>query len=400
MRWEQPVEAPWSFAPLAADLAARLRTHRDALAAAIEEIDYANREVTVHAARIAAKRVRYLLDPVKQGVPEARPALKLLKSFQDDFGELHDLHVARNELDSGVIERAAHEANERTREILDAAGEGRPPRRFASKLGGFSSVAAAVREEEHARFKAIEVRWLHDSAAIAARGDRRRDSDACTSRRRRHSEIEHKYLLAAEPTIPDECVTDVIEIEQGYLPGERITERLRRECHADGTIRLVRTLKTGHGLVRTEIEEDVSADVFDALWPMTAERRVRKRRTKASTGTRTCFEIDVFLDRTLVLAEVEVEQIDDPVDLPPWLARRAGRRGHRRLVLLQRQARTRPNCSSRSLRPGGMFAEYPPSGDPCGRLRTRAVRYRASTPCVAGGSCPRVASRSAALACS
>ena len=317
VRWEQPVEAPWSFAPLAADLAARLRTHRDALAAAIEEIEYANREVTVHAARIAAKRVRYLLDPVKQAVPEARPALKLLKSFQDDFGELHDLHVARNELDSGVIERAAHEANERTREILDAAGEGRSPRRFASKLGGFSSVAAAVREEEHTRFKAIEVRWLHDSAATLFAAI---DAAISTLARRSDdtSEIEHKYLLGAEPTIPDECVTDVIEIEQGYLPGERITERLRRECHANGTIRLVRTLKTGHGLVRTEIEEDLSADVFDALWPLTAARRVRKRRTKASTAMHV-FEIDVFLDRTLVLAEVEVEQVDDPVDLPLWL---------------------------------------------------------------------------------
>ena len=91
----------------------------------------------VHAARIAAKRVRYLLDPVKHGVPEARAALKLLKSLQDDFGELHDLHVARNELDSGVIERAAYEATERSREILDAAGEGRVPRRIASKLAGF-----------------------------------------------------------------------------------------------------------------------------------------------------------------------------------------------------------------------------------------------------------------------
>ena len=150
---------------LSFDLAARLRNLRDALAAAVEEIDYPNREVTIHDARIAAKRVRYLLDPVKQALPEARPALKLLKSLQDDLGALHDLHVARAELDSGVIERAAHEATERSREVLDAAGEGRVPRRFASKLGGFASVAAAVREEEHVGYKAIEARWLRDSAA-------------------------------------------------------------------------------------------------------------------------------------------------------------------------------------------------------------------------------------------
>jgi CYTH domain-containing protein len=191
------------------------------------------------------------------------------------------------------------------------------PRRFASKLGGFSSVAAAVREEEHARFKAIEVRWLQDSAATLFAAI---DAATATLARRGGSdtEIEHKYLLGSEPRIPDGCVEDVIEIEQGYLPGERITERLRRESHADGTIRLVRTLKTGRGLVRTEIEEDVSPELFDALWPLTAGRRVRKRRTRVSIGTK-MLEIDVFLDRTLVLAEVEVQRIDDAVDLPQWM---------------------------------------------------------------------------------
>jgi len=316
VRWKQPVDAPWYFAPLATDLAARLRSQRDALATAVEAIDYPNREETCHAARIAAKRVRYLLDPVKHGVPEARPALKLLKSLQDDFGTLHDLHVARNELDSGVIERAAFEATERSREILDAAGEGRVPRRFASKLAGFAAVAAAVREEEHVRYKAIETRWLRDSAVtlLAAVDGAIR---ALAVRGGRGTEIEHKYLLSAEPTIPDECVRDVIEIEQGYLPG-RFTERLRRQRHANGTTRLIRTLKIGRGLVRSEIETDVSPNVFDAVWPMTAARRVRKRRTTVSTGTR-LLEIDVFLDRTLVLAEVEVEQVDDAVDLPTWI---------------------------------------------------------------------------------
>jgi CYTH domain-containing protein len=215
-----------------------------------------------------------------------------------------------------VIERAAHEATERSREVLDAAGEGRVPRRFASKLGGFASVAAAVREEEHVGYKAIEARWLRDSAAtlLAAVDAAIR---ALAARGGRDTEIEHKYLLSAEPTIPDGEVRDIIEIEQGYLPG-RFTERLRRERRADGTVRLIRTLKTGRGLVRTEIETDVSPAVFDAVWPMTSGRRVRKRRTSVTFGTRQ-LEIDVFLDRTLVLAELEVDQVDEVVDLPQWL---------------------------------------------------------------------------------
>ena len=164
--------------------------------------------------------------------------------------------------------------------------------------------------------KRSRARWLRDSAAtLLAAVDVA--IGALAARGGRDTEIEHKYLLSAEPTIPDGDVRDVIEIEQGYLPG-RFTERLRRERHADGTIRLIRTLKTGRGLVRTEIETDVSPDVFDAVWPMTAARRVRKRRTKVSNGTG-LLEIDVFLDRTLVLAEVEVEQVEDAVDLPPWV---------------------------------------------------------------------------------
>jgi CHAD domain-containing protein/CYTH domain-containing protein len=316
VRWQQPVDSPWSFAPLAADLAVRVRSHRDELAVALARIDYPSREVTVHRARIAAKRVRYLLEPVKGGVPEARSAVKLLKSMQDDFGDLHDLHVARGALDRGVIERAEHEANERSRAILDAADEGRAPRRIASKLVGFSSVAAAVREEEHARFKAIETRWLHDSAAsLLAAVDA---AIVTLARRGGGTGIERKYLLSAEPTVPDESVRDVVEIEQGYLPGDRVTERLRREYHADGSIRLRRTLKLSRGLVRTELDEDISPELFDVLWPATIARRVRKQRTKASTGIN-MVTIDVFRDRPLVLAEVNIEQINDPVDLPHWL---------------------------------------------------------------------------------
>jgi CHAD domain-containing protein/CYTH domain-containing protein len=317
VRWSQPVDAPWSFAPLASDLAGRVRDHRDSLVEAIARIDYTDREVTVHAARIAAKRVRYLLDPVKAGIPEVRAALKVLKALQDDFGELHDLHVARHELDRGVVERAAQEATERTREVLEAAEEGRPLRRQLSKLSGFASVAAAVRDEEQARFKAISSRWLRgDAADLRAAIDRA--IRALARRGGRDTELEHKYLLSAPPTFPDDCIVKTVSIEQGYLPGERITERLRREHHADGTTKLSRTIKAGHGLVRTEIEEGITPELFDMLWPATASRRIRKQRTKVATGTH-LVEVDVFLDRTLILAEIEVDRADDPIELPQWL---------------------------------------------------------------------------------
>ncbi|MCL4809737.1 MAG: CHAD domain-containing protein [Thermoanaerobaculia bacterium] len=46
---------------------------------------------TLHPARIAAKRLRYALEVVEPLEPGARPLLRLLRSFQDEAGDAHDL---------------------------------------------------------------------------------------------------------------------------------------------------------------------------------------------------------------------------------------------------------------------------------------------------------------------
>ena len=71
--------------------------------------------------------------------------------------------------------------------------------------------------------------------------------------------------------------------------------------------------------MRIEFEEGIEAGLFAALWPLTEGARVRKRRYRVRAG-RHVFEIDEFLDRRLVLAEVELTRPDEPVELPPWLA--------------------------------------------------------------------------------
>jgi CYTH domain-containing protein len=109
-----------------------------------------------------------------------------------------------------------------------------------------------------------------------------------------------------------------VEIEQGYLPGERLVERVRRITSADG-VELVRTVKEGSGLTRIEIEEPVTPDVFARLWPLTEGRRLRKRRYRVPEGSLT-WEIDRFLDRDLVLAEIELPSAGQAdVEMPAWL---------------------------------------------------------------------------------
>lgn len=129
-------------------------------------------------------------------------------------------------------------------------------------------------------------------------------------------EIERKYLLRGMPAMPP--VADVLEIDQGYLPGERLVERLRRQRSRDGTVSYFRTVKMGSGLQRLELEEQTTPAIFEHLWQLTEGRRLRKRRHLVPADDR-YWEIDEFLDRDLVLAELELDDASRRVTIPDWL---------------------------------------------------------------------------------
>lgn len=129
-------------------------------------------------------------------------------------------------------------------------------------------------------------------------------------------EIERKYLLRALPRLPTGTTT--LEIEQGWIPGTRILERLRCTRGPDG-VRHFRTIKFGTGIKRVEVEEEIPAELFARMWPLTDGRRLAKRRHCVPHGTLR-WEIDEFAGRDLVLAEIELPAVDTPVVVPPWLA--------------------------------------------------------------------------------
>jgi CYTH domain-containing protein len=129
-------------------------------------------------------------------------------------------------------------------------------------------------------------------------------------------EIERKFLLRALPA--EVAGVPVVEMDQGYLPGERILERIRRVTGSDG-VRYYRTVKLGSGVERFEFEEETTELFFTTVWPLTRGRRVQKRRYTIQVGA-DAWEIDEFLDRALVLAELELERVDQVVRPPAWLA--------------------------------------------------------------------------------
>jgi adenylate cyclase len=131
-----------------------------------------------------------------------------------------------------------------------------------------------------------------------------------------HVEIERKYLLRELPKFPHP--ETVLEIDQGYLPGVNVLERLRRQRSEKDDARYFRTVKLGRGVERLEFEDETDQRLFDHLWPLTEGRRLKKRRHVVKHGN-DLWEIDEFLDRPLVLAELELSRADAPVTMPDWL---------------------------------------------------------------------------------
>ncbi len=275
--------------PLSVEVVRRLESALGRFVDRLDRVGSIRDQRAAHAARIAGKRVRYLLEPIAAAVPDAADAVAAYRGFQDAVGEMHDAHVLGR-----AIARARKKAP-------------------AKAAPGLDALAALARERRGVAWSAVAGEWL------AARDERlfapvRRVVAALVPDGQR--EIERKFLLSALPARARRARP--VLIEQGYLPGDRIQERIRRVTAPTGRVRWFRTLKSGHGLVRREVEEETTRRVFTAMWPLTRGARVRKRRYRVRHQG-VAWELDDFADRSLVLAEVELSSPDQAVELPPWL---------------------------------------------------------------------------------
>lgn len=129
-------------------------------------------------------------------------------------------------------------------------------------------------------------------------------------------ETERRFLVER---IPDP-VPAPQPIRQAYLTTEPAAVRVRER---DGAFIL--TIKTGSGLVRTEIERDLDADEFGALWAVADELRIEKRRHVIDLGEGLAAELDLYDGELAGRALVEVEFDDDDAAIqfepPDWFGR-------------------------------------------------------------------------------
>lgn len=111
--------------PFAAAYSSLVTRHVNELASRLAAVNADDQEEEIHEARIAAKRLRYLLEPMTEESSTAADLLPRLERLQDLLGEIHDAHVLEETLRRESAARPAlsrlREANRRRRQERFAA---------------------------------------------------------------------------------------------------------------------------------------------------------------------------------------------------------------------------------------------------------------------------------------
>jgi CHAD domain-containing protein/CYTH domain-containing protein len=266
--------------------------------------------LAAHRTRLAAKALRYLIDPIARQVELAPPLLEGLARLQQQLGELTDSHALLEELskalDAVTMQAGESPATDRSGgSEEDEADDARP---------GLLALTERLQERSDQALREVRQEWF-DGAADDFFSGLTQMANSIAERAERMLETERKFLLRRLPETAQEVPG--VEIEQGWLPGTRVVERWRK-IRASGEPICYRTVKSGQGLTRVELEEKTSSELFEHIWPLTEGRRVVKRRRRVPAEGVT-WEIDEFLDRELVLAEVELPSQDATVEVPEWL---------------------------------------------------------------------------------
>ncbi len=129
-----------------------------------------------HRARISGKRLRYLMEPLKERSAAWKRCVSNLKKLQDILGEFHDMHVLEAEVVKSAEELALSGVRRRLaaalREKIAAADEppGSPP------FPGLIQLAKLSRDRQKALFRSLQRQWgevrrarfFGETAALAA----------------------------------------------------------------------------------------------------------------------------------------------------------------------------------------------------------------------------------------
>ena len=292
--------------PFASVTAALVRSHAVAARTALSRVTSVGDRLESHEARIAAKRLRYLLEPLRPTIDRTQELVEELSKLQDDFGALHDAQLFGSEIARLLAKVLSSNAKLAADQTDDS-----PEKDRAEVL---LAISRRLHRDEEDAFARIEKSWLGDRMdalwpqieSVAATLD-----DIAAEVRR----AERRYLLRGMVT--DTPPASIVELDYGVVPGERVAESVTRLSNSDGA-HYRRAIEAPDASDHAAMDYETTERVYTAMWPLTKGHRLRVRRHVIETDGRR-WTIDELLDRELVLARVTLADPREVAAIPEWL---------------------------------------------------------------------------------
>lgn len=131
-------------------------------------------------------------------------------------------------------------------------------------------------------------------------------------------EIERKFLLISNDW--RNSIETTLEMSQGYLSCDAQSAVRVRICGEQANINIK---STRDGIYRLEYEYSIPVEDARELVKYVARRPVIRKKRHIVHFDGKCWEIDEFEQENagLIVAEVELESVDEDFSRPPWLGR-------------------------------------------------------------------------------
>lgn len=256
------------------------------------EIQSPDDERQIHDARIVAKRLRYVLEPIQHEIKAGKRLIKSMKRLQDVLGELHDAQVMSEAL---IRMRRRATASVPVQGVVDAIDE----------------LARRTEVRKSDLLRRYDTQWHGNDGppafeALQALADELELGDES------HSEQERVFELTQMPTEAKQGRQQ--ERYYGWLPGAAIEERVMR-CREGENETFSRQVSLRSNGERIEVEEAIDAVTYRRLYALTSGCRLRLRRYCLERWT---FEVTAREEK--VLLRVRVASDGKPIRFPDWLA--------------------------------------------------------------------------------
>lgn len=271
---------------------------RERLLAAITRAEAIEDAAALHTIRIAAKRLRYLIEPWRNEEKDAKRIVRRLKSLQDILGDLQDTHVLLLNV-AGCLETAAIEQARRAQQAaLSAVDESLQVSPSESDLDTSKALVALIQHIKEARVRQFEIyrRWCDKTAS-------KLDDELTTLVRDlkpSQQTVVRRWLINTMPDFTEPSA--IVRLEEGYLPWSDFKESVR--CIKEG--RRVRYERWRQATTAFPVNEtsDLTRKEFVLFWPLTEGRRLEWRvHTPSEPANWTIRECVSSSGETLIFAE-------------------------------------------------------------------------------------------------